>query len=83
SLQADLQLLEGGAPWHMSGAAGVLHLAQRLRAAGSVQPVAPPAGLGLPLRGYQLQGVAGMQYLRQHGLAGILADDMGLGKTAQ
>ncbi|WP_343725921.1 DEAD/DEAH box helicase [Herbaspirillum huttiense] len=83
SLQADLQLLEGGAPWHMSGAAGVLQLAQRLRAAGSVQPVAPPAGLGLTLRGYQLQGVAWMQYLRQHGLAGILADDMGLGKTAQ
>ncbi|WP_288393437.1 DEAD/DEAH box helicase [uncultured Herbaspirillum sp.] len=83
SLQHALQGIEGGAPWHLSGAAGLLQLAQRLRAAGSVQPVAPPAGLGLDLRGYQRQGVAWLQYLRQHGLAGILADDMGLGKTAQ
>jgi SNF2 family DNA or RNA helicase len=45
--------------------------------------VAPPAGLGLVLRAYQLQGVAWLQYLREHRLAGILADDMGLGKTAQ
>lgn len=83
SLHGALQALDGGQPWHMSGATGVLQLAQRLRAAGSVVPVAAPEGLGLRLRGYQLQGVAWMQYLREHGLAGILADDMGLGKTAQ
>jgi len=83
SIHATLQGLEGAVPWHMSGHAGVLALAQRLRAAGSVQPVAPPQGLGLTLRAYQLQGVAWMQYLRAQGLAGILADDMGLGKTAQ
>jgi SNF2 family DNA or RNA helicase len=35
------------------------------------------------LRPYQLHGVAWLQYLREHQLAGILADDMGLGKTAQ
>jgi SNF2 family DNA or RNA helicase len=45
--------------------------------------VAAPAGLGVTLRPYQLHGVAWLQYLRQHHLAGILADDMGLGKTAQ
>ena len=83
SLHGALQALDAGQPWHMIGATGVLQLAQRLRAAGSVVPVAPPEGLGLRLRGYQLQGVAWMQYLREHGLAGILADDMGLGKTAQ
>jgi SNF2 family DNA or RNA helicase len=35
------------------------------------------------LRHYQLQGLAWLQFLREQGLAGILADDMGLGKTAQ
>jgi SNF2 family DNA or RNA helicase len=58
-------------------------LAERLQAAGAPPPVAPPAGLGLVLRGYQRQGLAWLQYLRAHRLAGILADDMGLGKTAQ
>ncbi|HEY0858045.1 MAG TPA: DEAD/DEAH box helicase, partial [Albitalea sp.] len=63
--------------------AGLAALAQRLRAAGSPSAVAAPAGLGLALRAYQLDGVAWLQYLREHRLAGILADDMGLGKTAQ
>jgi SNF2 family DNA or RNA helicase len=35
------------------------------------------------LRPYQQQGLSWLQFLRQHGLAGILADDMGLGKTLQ
>ncbi len=69
--------------WQLRGEAGLAQLTQRLRAAGSPPPVAPPAGLGLVLRAYQLQGVAWLQYLREHRLAGILADDMGLGKTAQ
>ena len=68
--------------WQLEGDEGLHHLAQRL--AGSVpQPVAPPAGLGISLRSYQLEGLAWLQYLRAHQLAGILADDMGLGKTAQ
>ena len=46
-------------------------------------PVAPPAGLGITLRPYQCDGLAWLQHLRRHRLAGILADDMGLGKTAQ
>jgi len=47
-------------------------------------PVIPqPARLSIPLRAYQLQGLAWMQQLRQMNLGGILADDMGLGKTAQ
>ena len=58
-------------------------LAEQLRASQGVQPVAPPAGLRIELRAYQLLGLAWLQYLREHGLAGILADDMGLGKTAQ
>ena len=69
--------------WQLQGDAGLATLAQRLRAAGSPAPVAPPAGLALQLRPYQQHGVAWLQYLREHHLAGILADDMGLGKTAQ
>jgi superfamily II DNA or RNA helicase len=69
--------------WQLQGAAGLETLATRLRLAGSPPPVAAPAGLGLTLRPYQLHGVAWLQYLREHRLAGILADDMGLGKTAQ
>jgi len=69
--------------WQLQGDAGLSALAQRLHAAGSPPPVAAPDGLGLTLRPYQLHGVAWLQYLREHHLAGILADDMGLGKTAQ
>jgi superfamily II DNA or RNA helicase len=48
-------------------------------------PVAPlpDAMEHLPLRPYQKQGFDWLQYLRAHGLNGILADDMGLGKTLQ
>ena len=69
--------------WQLQGEAGLRSLAQRLKNAGGVHPVEPPPGLGLTLRPYQLHGVAWLQYLREHHLAGILADDMGLGKTAQ
>ena len=64
-------------------ASGLRALARRLQEAGTPAPVAAPAGLGVTLRAYQLHGLAWLQYLRRHDLAGILADDMGLGKTAQ
>jgi SNF2 family DNA or RNA helicase len=38
---------------------------------------------GVPLRGYQVDGVAWLLFMRRHGLHGVLADDMGLGKTVQ
>jgi hypothetical protein len=69
--------------WAFKSDAALDALAERLRASQGVQPVAPPAGLRIELRAYQLLGLAWLQYLREHGLAGILADDMGLGKTAQ
>ena len=69
--------------WQLQGQAGLRSLAQRLKEAGAPQRVAAPAGITVTLRPYQLQGVAWLQYLREHRLAGILADDMGLGKTAQ
>jgi superfamily II DNA or RNA helicase len=69
--------------WQLQGEAGLRELAQRLKKTGGPQPIQAPADLGLTLRPYQLHGVAWLQYLREHHLAGILADDMGLGKTAQ
>ncbi len=69
--------------WQFHGQQALEGLVARLREAGRPAPVLHPEGLGLRLRDYQLQGLAWLQYLGQHGLGGILADDMGLGKTAQ
>lgn len=69
--------------WQFRGQHDVLALAERLLSAQGVSEIVPPAGLGLELRGYQKEGVAWLQFLREQNLSGILADDMGLGKTAQ
>jgi superfamily II DNA or RNA helicase len=58
-------------------------LANRLRGAGGITTVNAPPGFCAELRPYQLEGLAWLQHLVRHDLAGILADDMGLGKTAQ
>ena len=81
----DTQRERAGAhgSWQLQGDAGLRALAQRLQGAGTPPVVTAPTGLGVTLRPYQLHGVAWLQYLREHHLAGILADDMGLGKTAQ
>ncbi|MDN3919071.1 DEAD/DEAH box helicase [Pelomonas sp. PFR6] len=78
-----LAALDERSGWQFHGDGDLRRMARRLLAAGTPQPVAPPAGLGLALRPYQLAGLAWLQYLREQKLAGILADDMGLGKTAQ
>ncbi|RZJ06906.1 MAG: DEAD/DEAH box helicase [Rubrivivax sp.] len=69
--------------WQIHGDAGLKALGRRLLAAGAPNSLPQPPGVGLALRPYQLHGLAWLQYLREHNLAGILADDMGLGKTAQ
>ncbi|MDR0827615.1 MAG: DEAD/DEAH box helicase [Desulfovibrio sp.] len=48
-----------------------------------IKPVPPPAGLRATLRGYQKQGLAYLNFLREYNFGGILADEMGLGKTVQ
>ena len=68
--------------WTLKGDAGLQWL-DALGAGAGPPPVEPPAGLGITLRPYQQVGLAWLQHLRAHRLAGILADDMGLGKTAQ
>ncbi|QYF94647.1 DEAD/DEAH box helicase [Massilia sp. PAMC28688] len=80
---ARLAQLEASARLRWMGGEHLRALGQRLAGFTGVQAVAPPAGLQARLRGYQLEGLAWMQFLREYGLAGILADDMGLGKTIQ
>ncbi len=80
---ARIDLLAGMERWQFKGMDAVTHLAEKLKHTSGIQPVAPPEGFALQLRHYQLEGLAWLQFLREQGLAGILADDMGLGKTAQ
>jgi superfamily II DNA or RNA helicase len=54
-----------------------------LESSGGVQSLPAPPGFGATLRPYQQEGLGWLQFLRRHGLGGILADDMGLGKTVQ
>ncbi len=71
-----------GAVW--DGARGLKKLLAQLKGgANALQPVLLPEGLKAELRPYQLQGLSWLQFLREQGLAGVLADDMGLGKTLQ
>ncbi len=78
-----LEELQDRSRWQFRGAEAVHAMAERLKASMGVQDIEPPVGFKLELRDYQRAGLAWLQYLREHGLAGILADDMGLGKTAQ
>ena len=56
----------------------------QFRGSGAAMPEVPlPAGLQAELRPYQQQGLNWLQFLRTHGLAGILADDMGLAKPCK
>ena len=68
--------------WALQGDTGLQWLDQQASGAAPRQ-VEPPPGLGITLRPYQREGLAWLQQLRRHNMAGILADDMGLGKTAQ
>ncbi|MEO7401961.1 MAG: DEAD/DEAH box helicase [Polaromonas sp.] len=70
-----------GAVWE--GAEALRTTVQQLGGHLQLPEVAAPAGLHASLRPYQQQGLNWLQFLRQHGLSGILADDMGLGKTLQ
>jgi superfamily II DNA or RNA helicase len=70
-----------GAQWQ--GADSLREMLKQLGGISSLPEVPLPAGLNAELRPYQQQGLNWLQFLRTHGLCGILADDMGLGKTLQ
>lgn len=80
---ARIHALDQTGRWEFHGDASIRTLAQRLMTGAGMAEVAMPVGLHAELRPYQKQGVAWMQYLREHELSGVLADDMGLGKTIQ
>ena len=65
------------------GAQELRTMVQQLSGRAEMPEVPVPASLQASLRPYQQQGLNWLQFLRTHGLAGILADDMGLGKTLQ
>ncbi len=58
-------------------------LQEKLHTFKEITPIPPPKGLQATLRGYQLQGLAYLNFLREYNFGGILADEMGLGKTVQ
>ncbi len=70
-----------GAVWE--GTQHLRDMVQKLKGNAVLPDVPLPASLKATLRPYQQQGVNWLQFLREYGLAGILADDMGLGKTLQ
>jgi SNF2 family DNA or RNA helicase len=80
ALRTSAALGEGVA-W--AGAQSLQGLLQRMHGQQSLPAVALPDSVRASLRPYQQQGVNWLQFLREYGLAGILADDMGLGKTLQ
>ena len=58
-------------------------LREKIHTFKEIEPVPPPKGLNAELRGYQKQGLAYLNFLREYHFGGILADEMGLGKTVQ
>ena len=81
---AELSGTADAGAWRWLGG-DALAAAQREIAGFPLHPcrLPPPQGLQASLRGYQQEGLNWLQFLRDYGLAGILADDMGLGKTVQ
>ena len=69
--------------WRWLGAPELKSLRDQLRNFSEIKPVPQPPGLKATLRDYQHSGLNWLQFLREYGIAGILADDMGLGKTVQ
>ncbi|WP_027186602.1 DEAD/DEAH box helicase [Desulfovibrio cuneatus] len=58
-------------------------LREKIHTFKEITPIPQPGGLNATLRGYQLQGLAYLNFLREYHFGGILADEMGLGKTVQ
>ncbi len=83
SLLLEIQRAIGQDRLRWFGDHKLLQLKQRLSNFKTIIPAIPPNIFKAKLRSYQQQGLNWLQFLREHGLNGILADDMGLGKTVQ
>jgi len=70
-------------PAHWLGGERLRRIGARLRDFSGIAAVPPAPTFRAELRQYQQAGLNWLQFLREYGLAGILADDMGLGKTVQ
>jgi superfamily II DNA or RNA helicase len=70
-------------PAQWTGGEELRALGRRLNDFSGLTHHAPAPGFTATLRPYQQIGLDWLQFLREYGLAGILADDMGLGKTVQ
>ncbi len=75
--------LEPNAPALQSNDPTLLSFIDAVKSFFDIEPLTAPAHFPATLRPYQEYGLAWLQFLRRHGLGGILADDMGLGKTVQ
>jgi superfamily II DNA or RNA helicase len=79
SVLADLE----GHVTRWMGSGELRDLGKKLKAFSGLTRQPPAPGFLGTLRPYQQIGLDWLQFLREYGLAGILADDMGLGKTIQ
>ena len=70
-------------PTQWIGGEELRDLGRRLRDFSGMTRHLQAPGFTATLRPYQQVGLDWLQFLREYGLAGILADDMGLGKTVQ
>ena len=81
-LALETSINESAAPVRINSSVWLKQMKQ-LVDIGNIPVCDVPETLQAELRDYQCEGLNWMQFLRQMGLAGILADDMGLGKTVQ
>ena len=79
--ELDERFGRDGLTW--SGGEALRAVGAKLRDFRGIASCVPPDGFEGELRGYQRHGLDWLQFLREHGLSGVLADDMGLGKTIQ
>ena len=70
-------------PAHWLGGEQLRGIGAKLKDFSGISAVPPAPTFQTTLRQYQQDGLNWLQFLREYGLAGILADDMGLGKTVQ
>jgi len=62
---------------------GFQNFLQKIHNFRELEGIELPESFSGELRSYQKEGCNWLSFLREYGLAGILADDMGLGKTVQ